>query len=435
MKSTTKAIIAVAIAALLSIGLIVWQAKAGRAHGVNLSSEDMALIVETTPPQLRAQLANSEEGRKEFAENIKQMLAVAEEARKEGVANRPEVKQQLEVSRSVVIAQNYLTKQQKDGKNVPTDQPVAKEEIDAFLKEPGREEKFNKFVEAIQKRAGGAAPLPDEQREEVKQQWATIMLLERKGVADGIDKERKTQLQTQLQQARVLSQAYGEELSKKVAATDKEVDDYLAAHPELGAKAKEARDKAADVLKRVQGGEDFGALAKEFSDDPASKEKGGDLGWFGRARMVKEFADAAFALQPGQVSEVVESPFGYHIIKVTERRTDKGADGNPEEQVRASHILIPAGSEPNPANPFAPPQSPREQARQAVETEKQKKLLDDITKRNHIEVAEKFNVAMPEVPGERMPAANRGGAPRAADDGSEAAPAEKAAPSKGEAKP
>ena len=238
----------------------------------------------------------------------------------------------------MVIAQNYLAKQQKDGKSIPTDQPVAKEEIDAFLKEPGREEKFNKFVEAIQKRAGGAAaPLPDEQREEVKQQWATIMLLERKGVADGIDKERKTQLQTQLQQARVLSQAYGEELTKKVAATDKEVDDYLAAHPELGAKAKEARGKAADVLKRVQGGEDFGALAKEFSDDPASKEKDGDLGWFGRARMVKEFADAAFALQPGQVSEVVESPFGYHIIKVTERRTDKGRTATPKSRCREPH--------------------------------------------------------------------------------------------------
>jgi len=164
LKSTTKAIIAVVVAAMLSIGLIVWQAKAGRAHGVSLSPEDMALIAETTQPQLRAQLANSEEDRKKFAENIKQMLAVAAEARGAGVANRPEVKQQLEVSRSVIIAQSYLAKQQKEGKEVSTDQPVPKEEIDAFLKEPGQEEKFNKFIEAVQKRAGGAAPLPPEQR-------------------------------------------------------------------------------------------------------------------------------------------------------------------------------------------------------------------------------------------------------------------------------
>ncbi len=84
------------------------------------------------------------------------------------------------------------------------------------------------------------------------------------------------------------------------------------------------------ILQKVNDGEDFGLLAKTYSDDPSGSE-GGDLGWFSRGEMVPEFEDAAFGLQPGQISDVVESPFGFHIIKGTGRKGDR---------VRASHILI-----------------------------------------------------------------------------------------------
>jgi peptidyl-prolyl cis-trans isomerase C len=79
------------------------------------------------------------------------------------------------------------------------------------------------------------------------------------------------------------------------------------------------KGKAAEALKRAKKGEDFGALAKELSDD-GSKENGGDLGFFARGRMVPPFEEAAFALQPGQVSEIVQTQFGYHIIKAEERK-------------------------------------------------------------------------------------------------------------------
>jgi peptidyl-prolyl cis-trans isomerase C len=84
------------------------------------------------------------------------------------------------------------------------------------------------------------------------------------------------------------------------------------------AKAK-ASAKAKDLLKQVKAGADFATLAKENSDCP-SKVKGGDLGFFERGSMVPEFEDAAFGMQPGQVSGVVETQFGYHIIKVTDRK-------------------------------------------------------------------------------------------------------------------
>jgi peptidyl-prolyl cis-trans isomerase C len=83
---------------------------------------------------------------------------------------------------------------------------------------------------------------------------------------------------------------------------------------------KKAKEKAEDILKRIHAGEDFAKLASDLSDDPVSKSKGGDLGFFPRGMMVKSFEEAAFALKPGEVSGIVESPFGYHIIKVEERK-------------------------------------------------------------------------------------------------------------------
>ena len=76
------------------------------------------------------------------------------------------------------------------------------------------------------------------------------------------------------------------------------------------------RQQANDVLAKAKGGEDFAALAKQYSQDEGSKTKGGDLGFFKRGQMTPSFEEAAFALQPGAISELVESPFGIHIIKV-----------------------------------------------------------------------------------------------------------------------
>jgi hypothetical protein len=80
------------------------------------------------------------------------------------------------------------------------------------------------------------------------------------------------------------------------------------------------RARAEQLQAQAAGGADFAALARQHSED-TSKEQGGDLGFFGRGQMVPTFEQAAFALQPGQVSKVVESPFGYHVIKVEERKS------------------------------------------------------------------------------------------------------------------
>ena len=83
---------------------------------------------------------------------------------------------------------------------------------------------------------------------------------------------------------------------------------------------KHARVKAENILKRVKAGEDFARLASEYSDDPGSKKKGGDVGFFSRGRMAPEFERAAFSLKPGEVSDIVQTNFGFHIIKVEEKK-------------------------------------------------------------------------------------------------------------------
>src|SRR5262249_18769552 len=77
----------------------------------------------------------------------------------------------------------------------------------------------------------------------------------------------------------------------------------------------DTKDAADAALKRIQNGESFGTIAQDVSTDTASKASGGDLGWFPRGQMTKTFEDAAFQLKPGQISDIVQSPFGYHIIQ------------------------------------------------------------------------------------------------------------------------
>ena len=387
MTSTKKALIAAAVAVIFAMGLIFWQVKARKSGPVELTPEDMALIAEDQPPQMRARLASDEAARKDFAQDVRRLLAVAEEAEANGVGNAPDMKRQLEFQKASVIAQAYFEKQGEAGTGDITDA-----EVDEFFKQPGNQAKFDQIIADAKSKDPQLASqeIPPEQLNMLKQRLGRIYIAEKKALEKGMDKEPAVRLQMMLQHARVLAQKYAvDKLQEKMKATDEEVNTYLTAHPELDTDKKN-RAKAEEVLKRARAGEDFTKLAQEFSTD-GSKDKGGDLGWFGRGQMVPEFEQAAYALKPGEISDVVQSKFGFHIIKLEERKNET-KDGKTEEKVHARHILISDAG----ANPFGPPQSSRDRAKAALEQEKAKKVLDEIVSRSHVKVPDAYSVKPPE---------------------------------------
>src|SRR5215213_11106508 len=393
--------------------LIFWQA---RYHGgsyaplTSLSSEDMSLLAEGFSPMERLKLSGSPEERKKLSDDIKQMLAVAVEAHEKGYTDRPEVKRQLEMMRTIVVAQTYGRKQREAKAEGWMPKP---EEVEAFTKNPENMKQVEEYMEDVKKL--GLVPEGQEITEELKgrfrQQWAPMAIIAQKARAAGVDKERSTQLQIQFQQAVALDNIYESDLAKKLEPTDAEIQDYFAKHPELDPKA--ARDKAEDLRRRAESGEDFDKIAKENSDEPGAKESGGDLGWFGHGRMVKVFEDAAFALKDNEISDIVESQFGFHIIQRLGTRQGKSepnpmAEGDAtkgsqdEEQIHARHILIKPNAAPS-QNPFAPPKSPRDTAKEAIIEEKTKKEVEEIAKRTNIKVPEDFPVKAPETPPQMPP--------------------------------
>jgi len=105
---------------------------------------------------------------------------------------------------------------------------------------------------------------------------------------------------------------------------------FLKVKPSVSADSQAVR-QLRDLKRRIQNGESFGKLASEYSEDPGSKAQGGDLGFVARGTLVPAFEQVAFSLEPGQLSPIVKTEFGYHLIQLVERRGEK---------IHVKHILI-----------------------------------------------------------------------------------------------
>ncbi len=146
----------------------------------------------------------------------------------------------------------------------------------------------------------------------------------------------------QVKKGRAIQILLEQEISQKIVVTEQESRSFYDNNPNFFQKPEqirashilikmnpdadddqktEAKKKIEEVRQKIEAGEDFAELAKKYSEGPSSTQ-GGDLGYFDRQKMVKPFADAAFQLQPGQVSPIVKTRFGYHIIKVIDRKPE-----------------------------------------------------------------------------------------------------------------
>ncbi|MDD4025990.1 MAG: peptidylprolyl isomerase [Kiritimatiellae bacterium] len=163
-----------------------------------------------------------------------------------------------------------------------------------------------------------------------------------------------------------------EEVKSKIAEIEKQNAEITAKNAGLETANAEKKAKIADLKKQLDNNADFAELAANNSDCPSGK-KGGDLGEFTRGQMVKPFEDAAFSQEIGKVSDIVETRFGYHLIKVTAKspaREAKGDDPAKPETVTASHILIkteqPQNPQTIPAAAQVEDQIKQEKSREAV---------------------------------------------------------------------
>jgi len=190
-------------------------------------------------------------------------------------------------------------------------------------------------------------------KEQILLQMVQAMVVSRVAIQNGFDAKPDIKEHLELLKNGFLANEYiKREVLQKVAVSDNDLQAYYNANkdefktPEMvkarhilflvDASAtdeakKKVYEKAAETVKKIKKGEDFAKLATELTGDPGSQSKGGDIGFVARGKTVKPFEDALFALKTGEVSDVIETKFGYHIIKAEEK---KGASEEPFDAVK-----------------------------------------------------------------------------------------------------
>lgn len=412
-----KSIIAIALMLAAAVGLLVMQSKATSVNTVNITKEDIESWLQIIPPQQLRAIAAAPDAKKQIVDNLKEIFSLSLEAERLGITSRPEIQSDLNLMEKVALAETFRNRK-------ASEQPKAVEVTDAEKAEfyKNNPNAFDQFV-AGNSRLKSA---PAEQREALKPQYAELEILVERAKRMGLQNERGYQMNLRVQRASYLASRAQQELRNTTQVSDDDMRGFYdknkdqfgetrARHilimtpearqqragapqkPGAPATEEEAKKKAEDILARIKAGEDFAKLAKENSDD-SSAEQGGDLGFFRKdVRFVPEFKDAVFKLKPGEVSEIVKTQFGYHIIKVDEQRTA------PFDETMKADI------------------------KDRILEEKVQKRVDDLKAKNLVTIDENFTVPTPPPAptpppgapqaGQPPAGANPHGNPHGADDG------------------
>jgi len=181
----------------------------------------------------------------------------------------------------------------------------------------------------------------EEGKKEFIKEMIKEALLYNEAKKQGLEKDKDFQSKLEeFNKMNLITTLLKKEIEEKAKVEDKEIREFYDKHSEefksgSGVRASHilvgTEAEAQNILKRLQKGESFAKLAKEMSKDPASAKNGGDLGFFSQGSMVPEFEKVAFSLKAGETSQPVKTQFGYHIIKVTEK---KSGDARGFEEVK-----------------------------------------------------------------------------------------------------
>jgi hypothetical protein len=384
-----------------------------------ITQQEITLILEDvreSNPMLLKRLEEDPLLKQAQISSLRELLAFASEAQRTGLADAPNNRNELDNIRYEVTSVSY---DRHINKGKPPAAPFsgitdtaiadywagsATHALPAAVK-ADRKAKFDQFLATKVYLLGRANPemkerVPTaEETEQARDVYARIHIYAdeyaNRAAAMPLALRQKVALQVKLQQAQFLARLYSESMAPRIAASETDIASYLAARPELADTAKRAT--AEKILARAKTGEDFAKLANEFSEDPGNRNEQGEPqgGLYQNIKkgvFVPPFERAALALSPGQIApELVESDFGFHIIKL-ERKT-----AAPAETYDVRHILIATGVS-DPSNPGAAPVPAKEYARRAIESENEQKIIDRIVAANHISVPVDFVVPSVTVP-------------------------------------
>ncbi len=252
--------------------------------------------------------------------------------------------------------------------------------------------KFNDQIASLPPQLQMAVARNPQLKEQLLDRWVQLTLMAAEARKQDLQDKPAVKKRIEDMTNALLAQEFmRENVEAKVKVTDKEVKDYYENHkseftrpeqvrarhilikvsPNADKKAlAKAKKKAEEIRAKALKGEDFAKLAEKYSDDPGSRGRGGDLGYFQKGRMVPEFEKAAFSLKVGEISKPVRTSFGYHIIKVEGKR--------PSQQQTFKDV--------------------EQRIRQKLTREKQRKIREEIVARLEKKYPVKVNKSLLETP-------------------------------------
>lgn len=287
-----------------------------------LTEADMIAFANTLPePQMR-QLAQNPTQRKSMIDQFKKMFGLAQAAIAEGLDKGEDYAKPLELDKARVLAMAHAKRNEGF--------QVAKTDIDAYV--AAHQKDFDNDLAYVTK---NSKQTPDQtQLDQFKAQWGELQVRAEKARQAGLEKDPGVQIQLKFQRGNLLANLYSRKLDKQFEITEADKTAYFTQNPD--AHPDKVQAKVAALLERIKQGETFEKIADEVNED-GTKGQGGDLGWFGKGAMDPDFEKAAFALKAGEISQApVKSSFGFHLIKVVERRKAQAKPATPPGTVGSS---------------------------------------------------------------------------------------------------